>query len=224
MLQRHPRLQSPLRLISKSLALKKTSYPPYPWKDHWPQPVIGVDEVGRGCIAGEVYAAAVILNESYPDGLMDSKKLSEKKRENLSQSLHECAHVSIAFASLLEIEELNILGAALLAMKRAVEGLGIDAGIVLVDGNQKIPRLDKSFEQITLVKGDDRAEPVAAASIVAKVARDHQLCEMALQYPHYGFEKHKGYGTKAHREAIAKWGVSPIHRRTFAGVREHLPL
>jgi len=195
-------------------------YEPYLWQQHKPKIVVGVDEVGRGCLAGEVYAGAVILGECYPDGLTDSKKISEKKREIFSKAIKESCQVSIASASLKEIEEINILGASLLAMKRAVENLGLKDAVVLVDGNKKIPGLN--FEQITLVKGDDRAEPIAAASIVAKVARDNEISAMAKKYPEYGFQSHKGYGTKAHKEAIAKWGVSPIHRRTFAGVREYL--
>jgi|GEM_PF-1928745 len=151
-------------------------YEPYLWQQHKPKIVVGVDEVGRGCLAGEVYAGAVILGECYPDGLTDSKKISEKKREIFSKAIKESCQVSIASASLKEIEEINILGASLLAMKRAVENLGLKDAVVLVDGNKKIPGLN--FEQITLVKGDDRAEPIAAASIVAKVARDNEVAQI----------------------------------------------
>lgn len=199
------------------------SFNKFYWQGQRPAPVIGVDEVGRGCLAGDVYAAAVILGENYPEGLTDSKKLSPARRKKFSNLIFQSCKVSIAFATLEEIAELNILHASLLAMQRAVIGLGVDGGHVLVDGNQRIPGL-KTFEQTTLIKGDLRAEPIAAASIIAKVARDEEITEMAEQYPGYGFEDHKGYATQAHKEAIAKLGPCKIHRRTFAGVREFWPV
>ena len=193
----------------------------FPWRDLSPQPVIGVDEVGRGCLAGPVYAAAVIIPDGFDtSGLTDSKKLSEKRREELSKQIHAGCLVSLGFASVEEIDEINILWASLLAMKRAVEGLGVDHGHVLVDGNKAIPKID--FPQTTLVKGDLRAAPVAAASIVAKVYRDHLMMDLATDYPGYGLEGHKGYATPTHKEAIKELGPQSFHRKSFAGVREHL--
>ncbi len=194
----------------------------FDWKSLEPQPVIGVDEVGRGCLAGPVYAAAVILPEGRVlEGLTDSKKLSEKRREELSKIIHETCRVSLGFASVDEINDINILWASLLAMKRAVDGLKIDKGHVLVDGNKKIPKI--SLPQTTLIKGDLRAAPVAAASIVAKVFRDQLMVKMATDYPGYGFEGHKGYATSIHKEAISQLGPKrEIHRATFAGVKEFL--
>ncbi|MBX7232068.1 MAG: ribonuclease HII [Bdellovibrionales bacterium] len=190
------------------------------WKELVPQPVIGVDEVGRGCLAGPVYAAAVILNESVARShYTDSKLLSASRRLELSEEIKALHRVGIGFASVEEIEQINILQAALLAMKRAVLNLSLNFGHLVVDGNQKIPGLGQ-FSQTTLIKGDLRAEPVAAASIVAKVARDQLLTELELEFPQYGFSRHKGYSTAAHKAAIAQFGPCPIHRRTFAGVRE----
>jgi ribonuclease HII len=195
----------------------------FDWKTLRPQPVIGVDEVGRGCLAGPVYAAAVILPENKElKGLTDSKKLSEKKREMFSEIIYESCQVSLGFASVEEINEINILWASLLAMKRAVDGLEVERAHVLVDGNKKIPKID--FPQTTLIKGDLRAAPVAAASIVAKVFRDRLMVELSEKYPGYGLEGHKGYATATHKEAISKLGPQKeIHRATFGGVREFLP-
>lgn len=175
----------------------------------------GTDEAGRGPLAGDVYAAAVILN---PDDIIeeinDSKKLSEKKREMLFDVIKEKA-VSwcIATASVEEIEEINILNAAMLAMKRAVSGLNVKPEFVLVDGN-KIPD-GLEIKADCLVKGDALSASIGAASILAKVARDRYMKEIALKYPEYGFEKHKGYGTKQHREALLKYGPCPVHRMSF---------
>ena len=175
----------------------------------------GTDEAGRGPLAGDVYAAAVILN---PDDIIeeinDSKKLSEKKREMLFDVIKEKA-VSwcIATASVEEIEEINILNAAMLAMKRAVSGLDVKPEFVLVDGN-KIPD-GLEIKADCLVKGDALSASIGAASILAKVARDRYMKEIALKYPEYGFEKHKGYGTKQHREALLKYGPCPVHRMSF---------
>lgn len=176
--------------------------------------VCGIDEAGRGPLAGDVYAAAVIFDESTViDGINDSKKLTEKKREQLFDEIKEKARAyCIATASIAEIEEINILAAAMLAMKRAYEGLGISADVVLVDGN-KLPPIEGNVK--TVVKGDATSASIAAASILAKVARDRYMDELAKQYPQYGFEKHKGYGTKAHYEAVDKYGLCPIHRPSF---------
>lgn len=192
------------------------------WHGLTPQPVIGVDEVGRGCLAGPVYAAAVILDPSGEyQHFKDSKMLSPVQRKELCFEICRDHRVGIGFATVEEISQLNILWAALLAMKRSVENLGVGWGHILVDGNQKIPKIE-AYTQTPLVKGDQRAAPIAAASIVAKVHRDNLLTEMANEYPHYGFEKHKGYSTAAHKEALARWGPTKIHRPTFAGVKEYL--
>lgn len=176
--------------------------------------ICGVDEAGRGPLAGPVYAAAVILeNGQTIEGVNDSKKLSEKKRELLfDKIINECKDYSIGTASEKEIDELNILQATFLAMKRAVDGLSVKPDCALVDGNQ-IPNLD--CDVTTVVKGDAKSESIAAASILAKVSRDRYMLEMAEKYPQYGFEKHKGYGTKLHYEMIEKYGICDIHRKTF---------
>lgn len=176
--------------------------------------VCGVDEAGRGPLAGPVCAAAVILPKGLIlDGVNDSKKLTEKKRETLFDVVKENAiSYSIAFASVEEIEELNILNATLLAMKRAVEGLGVPADFAYIDGN-RLPDLSIPAEYI--IKGDARSMSVAAASILAKVSRDRLMLNFAEIYPGYGFEKHKGYGTKVHTDAIKELGPCPIHRISF---------
>lgn len=176
--------------------------------------VCGVDEAGRGPLAGPVYAAAVILPIGAEiDSLNDSKKLSEKKREELFEIINDVAiSVSVGTASEKEIDEINILNATFLAMKRAVLGLEIPADYAIIDGN-RAPNLEIPAE--TVVKGDGKVMSVAAASIIAKVSRDRFMLKMAEQYPEYQFEKHKGYGTKLHYEMIEKYGVSPIHRKSF---------
>lgn len=176
--------------------------------------VCGVDEAGRGPLAGPVCAAAVILPKGLIlDGVNDSKKLTEKKREALFDVVKENAiSYSIAFASVEEIEELNILNATMLAMKRAVEGLGVPADFAYIDGN-RLPNLSIPAEYI--IKGDARSMSVAAASILAKVSRDRLMLNFAEIYPGYGFEKHKGYGTKVHTDAIKELGPCPIHRMSF---------
>jgi ribonuclease HII len=173
--------------------------------------VAGVDEVGRGPLAGDVVAAAVILDPENPiEGLDDSKKLTEKRREKLFVEIQQRAlSWSIARAGVQEIDELNILHASLLAMKRAVESLHTQPEHVLVDGNR-------------VVKGDSRVKAIAAASILAKVTRDREMVEMETVYPGYGFAGHKGYPTKVHMEALDKLGPTPIHRRTFGPVRNKL--
>lgn len=176
--------------------------------------VCGIDEAGRGPLAGPVYAAAVILPIGAEiDGLNDSKKLSEKKREELFDIINEIAiSVSVGIATEKEIDEINILQATFLAMKRAIEGLEIPADYAIIDGN-RAPELEIPTE--TVVKGDGKVMSVAAASIIAKVSRDRFMLKMAEEYPEYQFEKHKGYGTRLHYEMIEKYGVSPIHRRSF---------
>lgn len=176
--------------------------------------VCGVDEAGRGPLAGPVCAAAVILPDGLViEGLDDSKKLTEKKRDALYDIIcEEAISYGIAFASVEEIEEMNILQATFLAMKRAVESLDVKPDLALVDGNQK-PNLE--IQARTLVKGDAKSPSIAAASILAKVTRDRLMTEIAEQYPEYEFPKHKGYGTKLHYEKIMEHGISPVHRRSF---------
>ncbi len=176
--------------------------------------VCGVDEAGRGPLAGPVCAAAVILpQDTIIEGVNDSKKLSEKKREELfdvviEKSLAYC----IAFGSVEEIEEHNILATTMNTMKRAVEGLSIKADYAIIDGN-RLPDLDIPAEYV--IKGDAKSMSIAAASILAKVSRDRLMLEYAKEYPQYCFEKHKGYGTKLHNEMILKYGPSEIHRISF---------
>ena len=176
--------------------------------------VCGVDEAGRGPLAGPVYAAAVILPpDARIDGVNDSKKLSEKKREALFDIIQQVALSScVASASVEEIDAHNILNATYLAMQRAVAGLSPQPQMVLVDGN-RLPSLPMASQAI--VKGDSLSLSIAAASILAKVSRDRFMKELAQQYPQYQLEKHKGYGTKLHRELIREYGPSPIHRKTF---------
>lgn len=177
--------------------------------------VCGVDEAGRGPLAGPVYAAAVILSPEYPiEGLNDSKKLSEKKREALFDVIREEAMAyCIASASVEEIEQYNILGATYLAMSRAVAGLSVEPQLALIDGNRLPPSLPVQGK--TIVKGDALSESIAAASILAKVARDRVLKEMDKDYPQYGFAVHKGYGTAAHVAALKEFGPCPVHRPSF---------
>lgn len=182
----------------------------------------GTDEAGRGPLAGEVVAAAVILDPAQPiTGLADSKKLSEKKREALFVEIQEKALAyGIARATIEEIDELNILHASMLAMSRAVALLSIEPEHVLVDGNRIPPNLPCSAEAV--VKGDARHAAISAASILAKVTRDRDIVQVAQIYPEYGFEKHKGYPTALHLEAIRLHGITPIHRRSFGPVKKIL--
>lgn len=176
--------------------------------------IAGVDEAGRGPLAGPVFAAAVILpDDVILDGINDSKKLSEKKRDELFEIIKEkAAAYSVCAVSEARIDEINILQATFQAMRGAVDGLGVQPDYVLIDGN-KSPGLSTAHE--TVVKGDSKSMSVAAASILAKVSRDRYMCNMAEKYPGYGFEKHKGYGTKAHYEAIEELGICEIHRKSF---------
>ena len=186
------------------------------------QLICGVDEAGRGPLAGAVYAAAVILNPDKPiPGLADSKKLSEKKRDALAIEIKQHALAwAIACSSVEEIDSINILQASLLAMKRAVEAMQLQFGItphmVQVDGN-KTPQISLPCEAI--VKGDSKVQAISAASILAKTARDTELYELDRQYPLYGFAQHKGYPTADHMALLQLHGVSPVHRRSYAPVR-----
>lgn len=182
--------------------------------------ICGIDEAGRGPLAGDVYAAAVILPEGvFIEGLDDSKKLSEKKREALFEEINEKAEsYCIATASAAEIDELNILNATFLAMNRAVSGLSAKPDFALVDGN-RLPQLP--CEAQAVVKGDSLSASIAAASILAKVARDKYMQELDKKYPEYLFAKHKGYGTKLHYEMVARYGLCPEHRKSF--FKRHKP-
>ncbi len=185
----------------------------------WDAPglIAGVDEAGRGPLAGNVVAAAVILDDLNPiAGLNDSKKLTALRREKLFIDIHAKALcVSVGQASVVEIDRLNILQATMLAMQRAVNGLRLKPSKVLIDGN-RIPQLDILAEAI--VGGDAKVKAISAASIIAKVTRDHQCEEMHALYPQYGFNQHKGYGTAEHMAALKKHGASPIHRKSYAPV------
>lgn len=176
----------------------------------------GVDEAGRGPLAGDVYAAAVILPVGTEiEGVNDSKKLTPKKREQLFEAIKaKSAAWSIATATVEEIDRFNILQATFLAMRRAVEGLSIQPDMILIDGN-RAPEIPGEAPVHTLIGGDAKSASIAAASILAKVARDHYMEKLALEYPEYRFEKHKGYGTKLHYEMLKDYGVSPVHRKTF---------
>ncbi|MEN9374502.1 MAG: hypothetical protein RIR79_2054 [Pseudomonadota bacterium] len=186
-----------------------------------PTLIAGVDEAGRGPLAGPVVAAAVILDDCNPiEGLADSKILTERKREFLYHQIRAKALCcSVAQASVEEIDRLNILQATLLAMRRAVEGLRLKPGLVLVDGN-RLPTLSMRAEAI--VKGDSKVQAISAASILAKVTRDHWCAELDAEYPHYGFADHKGYGTARHLQALQTYGACPEHRKTFAPVAKVL--
>jgi ribonuclease HII len=176
----------------------------------------GVDEVGRGPLAGNVVAACAILDFSAAPiaGLNDSKKLTATKREELFQAIQSRAIAyGIGECTPLEIDRYNILRASLLAMKRALEAMRKTPGLLLVDGNQNIP--DIPWPQRTLIKGDGRSASIAAASILAKVIRDRQMQELHALHPEYGFESHKGYPTQVHRDAINKFGLTPFHRLSF---------
>ncbi|KXX64386.1 ribonuclease HII [Marichromatium gracile] len=183
----------------------------------------GVDEAGRGPLAGPVAAAAVILDPSRPiAGLDDSKRLSAKRREALYDTIRERALAwSLAWGSVEEIETLNILHASMLAMRRAVEGLATAPGLVLVDGN-RCPELPAGLEVRAVVGGDALVPEIAAASIIAKVARDRLMLDYERDYPGYGFAGHKGYPTRAHIEALQRLGPCPTHRRGFGPVKRLL--
>lgn len=176
--------------------------------------VCGIDEAGRGPLAGDVYAAAVVFDDDvFIEGLNDSKKLSEKRREELYDEIVAKAKAyCVAAASVDEIDSYNILQATFLAMKRSYEGLNMNIDLALVDGN-RVPPLECNVK--TVVKGDSVSASIAAASILAKVSRDRYMKEIAEKYPQYQFEKHKGYGTKLHYEMLDKYGISDVHRLSF---------
>ncbi len=182
--------------------------------------VAGVDEVGRGPLAGDVVAAAVILTESPLEGVTDSKMLTPERREALAERIRvEAVSWALGRATVAEIDELNILQASLLAMRRAVEALPIQPSLVLVDGN-RLPKWP--YEARAIVKGDLSEPSIGAASILAKVQRDAEMLALHERYPAYGFDRHKGYPTKAHLAALKTAGVSPVHRRSFGPVRRLL--
>lgn len=185
--------------------------------------VAGVDEAGRGPLAGPVTAAAVVLDPARPIfGLDDSKKLSSKRRKELeSEVIRHSLYWSVAEASVEEIDELNILQASLLAMRRAVAGLGVSPDLALVDGN-RAPALNCKTR--TVVRGDRLHAEISAASILAKEARDRFMCELAEHFPVYGFEQHKGYPTRLHMQALLEHGASVHHRRSFGPVQKVLGL
>lgn len=176
--------------------------------------VAGVDEVGRGCLAGPVIAAAVILRNNIP-GLKDSKKLSKKKREELSLIIMKNSYFSFGSSSPIEIDEINILQASLLAMKRAILNLSVKPGKILIDG---IHKPDLNTDTQTIISGDSYIDEISAASIIAKVYRDNLMMQFDKEYPNFFFSSHMGYGTKMHKAAIKKYGITPIHRKTFKGV------
>ena len=176
--------------------------------------VCGVDEAGRGPLAGPAFAGAVILPENYTHEILnDSKKLSEKKRDLVYDDIiRDAISWSVGIATEQEIDDINILNATFLAMKRAVNGLNIKPDLAFIDGNRYA---NTGVKEITIVKGDSKCMSVAAASIIAKVSRDRFMQEVDKQYPQYQFSKHKGYGTKLHYEMIEQYGISPVHRKTF---------
>lgn len=195
--------------------------PNYVFESTSPQPVCGVDEVGRGPWAGPVVTAAVILDPAnIPTGLNDSKKLTAARREGLFEKINASAHVAIGMASVEEIDRINILQATFLAMRRAVEALGVSPAFALIDGNKIPPAL--VCDARAIVKGDSRSVSIAAASIVAKVTRDRLMCDLSATYPGYAWETNMGYGTKAHQEGLARLGVTPHHRRSFKPIHKML--
>jgi ribonuclease HII len=200
--------------------MAKIEYPPFEYPQGY-KLVAGVDEVGRGPLVGDVVTAAVILDPNNPiEGLTDSKALSEKKRLALYPQIKEKALAwAVGRCSPSEIDELNILQATMVAMQRAIAGLNVQPDLALIDGN-KTPQL--TMDSIAVVKGDLRVDEISAASILAKVVRDDEMFELDNRHPQFGFAKHKGYPTKAHFEAIAKYGVIEEHRKSFKPVKRVL--
>lgn len=186
--------------------------------------VCGVDEVGRGCLAGDVYACAIILHKNFPkdilDQLQDSKKIPAKKREYLAGEIKKHANYSIGIATVEEIDDINILHAAMLAMERAVKDLSIRPNVCLIDGNRS-PKLD-DYTVETIIKGDSKSSSIAAASILAKVFRDKKMAELSEEFTFYSWEKNAGYGTKAHLEGMDQNGITKWHRKSFAPVKKFL--
>ncbi|MCP4933567.1 MAG: ribonuclease HII [bacterium] len=206
----------------KRLAKNPQKFPDYRYEtslqEEFNGPVAGVDEAGRGPWAGPVVAAAVVLDkDAIPSGLNDSKKLKEQQRELLFTQICVTSLVGIGLSSVEVIDRDNILKATLGAMSLAIAQLPSAPAIALIDGNN-CPELNCPAQ--ALVKGDQLSLSIAAASIIAKVTRDRLMREMALQYPHYGFERHKGYGTKAHQQALTEYGITPHHRRSFKPIRK----
>lgn len=180
-------------------------------------PVAGVDEAGRGPWAGPVVAAAVILDpEAIPDGIADSKALNEKQRERVFDEIYRTSGVGVGISSAAEIDEINILNATLSAMRSALANLRIRPALALIDGN-RIPAT--TVPSRAIIKGDATCLSIAAASIIAKVTRDRMMIELGRQYPGYGFERHKGYGTREHQRSIARLGVMEQHRKTFKPIK-----
>lgn len=195
--------------------------PDFTFESPGPHPVCGIDEAGRGPWAGPVVAAAVILDPArIPPGLDDSKRLTAPRREALAAELAICARVGIGAASVAEIDALNILQASFLAMRRAVEALGIVPALVLVDGNRVPPGL--ACPARAIVGGDALSLSIAAASIVAKVARDREMVALAQHYPGYGWERNMGYGVPAHALGLRRLGITPHHRRSFKPIHKIL--
>jgi ribonuclease HII len=196
--------------------MRQKAMPDFSIEQQYAGVICGVDEAGRGPLAGPVVAAAVILDRYHvPAGIHDSKKLSKAKRDALINDIKQHSRWAIGSASVEEIDALNILQATKLAMKRAVEGLAQSPDVALVDGNQP-PRL--SCKAVCVVKGDSLSLSIAAASIIAKVTRDEMMEDLGNQYPNYGFEKHAGYGTASHMAALATYGACAAHRKTFRPV------
>jgi ribonuclease HII len=184
------------------------------------EPIVGVDEAGRGPLAGPVVAAAVVLDRKRcPRGIDDSKKLCMEVRETIYGKLQQVARVGVGIASVEEIDRFNIFWATMLAMTRAVEALGVEPGTVLVDGN-RCP--DWRYPSTAIVGGDGKCRSIAAASIVAKVTRDRMMADYCAVHPGYGWTTNKGYGTPEHYAALDRLGVTPLHRRSFAPVRQHM--
>ena len=190
------------------------------------QPLVGIDEVGRGCLAGPVYAAAVCFKSEIDiKKYKDSKNTDQIDREKLATSIRNNHLFAIGSASVDEIDQYNILQATFLAMRRAVDLLAAKAdlsgAVLLIDGRDKIPNFDH-YQQSPIIEGDNHVSLISAASLVAKVARDQFMMDLSKQYQNYGFEKHKGYGTQLHRQCIQKFGPTKWHRQTFSGVREYV--
>ncbi len=191
-----------------------------------PQPLVGIDEVGRGCLAGPVYAAAVFF-QSDIDVIQykDSKITNSTDRKELALSIKKNHFYAVGSASVDEVDQLNILQATFLAMRRSVELLSkkinLSGATLLIDGRDKIPNL-AGYQQLPIIKGDQHVSLISAASLVAKVERDQFMTDLSAQFKKYGFEKHKGYGTQFHRQQIQKFGPTKWHRQTFSGVREYI--
>jgi len=196
-----------------------TKFPDHSFDSQYSGVVAGIDEAGRGPWAGDVVAAAVIFSDknNIPQGINDSKKLTKAKREGLYGLIMQNACIGVGIANVEEIDQYNILGATKLAMLRAYENLTIKPNILLIDGNQ-LPNIDCKMEKV--VGGDAISPSIAAASIIAKVTRDRMMCKIAEEFPEYGFERNSGYGTALHMQAIAKYGITKYHRKSFAPIKE----